>query len=1568
MSLPINITSALTTNISSYLGTSGSTNISNSYPASNGVNSSANTSSYAAITGTSTSSSGYCWYSFDTTSIPSNATINSVSCVARARVNNTSRAYGYLQMFNGTTAKGSQTSCNSTTSSAYTLTVGTWTRTELNDARLRVAVLKRANQTGYVYFYGATLTVNYSVNGTAYEVNVTDNSAAATVTPTYASGMTGEDITISFSGIQDKSEIVVMDNNVDVTNSLTAGGGNTASVGTVAGASYGFSLDGQYYKSQNTGRSGSAALCRLNLDITTPATLTVHFINYAEATYDYGVIGNLDAALGTTTATTSDDYKWIGSSQSDNDPDEQTVTFSVPVGTHFVDFKYRKDNYTDENNDALWFRYELTGTGGTGYQYTISNISADHTIVVTDGNVTKYNVNASSSYAGATVSPATQQVIEGRSADVQIAVNNLYEIVVKDNGTTVTSSLVQNATGFTYTVSNVQAVHNITVEEGTYYTVSTGSTYPGTATVTPNPSKVYAGQSSVVNFDIDHLYAVVAKDNGSAITLAEPQPSQTASFIPNSYVASASTATTGTTNPPSNAIASSSATQNYATFSAQTGANAIVEAVYDFDCSSIPANAVIESVVCSAYCRTSSATYLPTSHIQLYHGSTAKGTQSENINATASGRTTNGGSWTREELNDISLHFVGQRGTSSTTTGAALRLYGANLYVTYSIPCSYTLTNVQTNHTITLEEAPYHTITVNNSYQDATITVDPPKGYYGIDVDVRIEVDDIDEITVLDNNVNVVANIISVSPGLYRYTINAINTNHTITVTESTRYGVTASSTYNLVTIEPTSASVIEGHSQTFMINGDPEVDFEADIIVTDNNVDVTNQVVLVTADTSENLSYALGSFDDVNSVYVGIYNNYAATNAEGTTAAAGAASSASTRSSFYPASGEGSELFVYYGFNVSGIPEDAIISNVSCQAAVGVAYNGSGYSETDLQLCVGTTPKGEATTVNKESAATIYTVDGGSGWTRTDLANVKILMHGVRNDTNSNNDTTGQRDNMNMCGASLIVTYGYPAGCSYTITNVQTSHTIVVSEVPSTYYSVNASSTYNQATITPATQSIRQNHTAKLQISAESIYDIVVTDNGVNVTGELVENETGFTYTTPKVTVAHTIVVSESESFTVTTSSQYAGATITPATQTLRQGMNATTYIEVANPVEIKVDDNGTDVTNELVLSSPGERFEASANLSTFDSVNSDYVGIYNNYDYTNAEGQSSASTSTRSSFYPETGVGSELSVYYDFDEVSGIPAGAVIYNVSAVASVAAAFSGQGYSEMTVQLCIGTTPVGEPTPMAANTTATAHEIDGGSGWTISDISNAKILMHGIRNDVDSSSGGTGNRDNLNIYGATIIVTYGDGQTFDGYTYTIHNLQTGHTVVITENPQYSLTASSQVQGVTITPASATVYGRQSVVFNISGDMTDLVIMDNNVDVTTQMRSNSTGYTYTLSNIQTGHTIIIMEEPQESDYVKIAGQFKKIKGFYKRINGVWTLIEKSAFDTQVSTGIAFYGGVIENMTIGEVESSGGIINISINDGSLDSGTYRMVYEDASRTPLAGYTDIEQFTIQ
>ena len=149
---------------------------------------------------------------------------------------------------------------------------------------------------------------------------------------------------------------LALDNGVDITSQLVGGiPTNTYAVTTqVSGASYGFPLNSStgYYTSNNDGVSSSAAVCRVNFDFETECLVTIQYINYAEATYDYGIFGDVDEALSTSYTADSGAYHTCNAS-SDNTSSVQTLTYTIPAGTHFIDIKYRKDNYTDSNNDDL---------------------------------------------------------------------------------------------------------------------------------------------------------------------------------------------------------------------------------------------------------------------------------------------------------------------------------------------------------------------------------------------------------------------------------------------------------------------------------------------------------------------------------------------------------------------------------------------------------------------------------------------------------------------------------------------------------------------------------------------------------------------------------------------------------------------------------------------------------------------------------------------------------------------------------------------------------------------------------------------------------------------------------------------------------------------------------------------------------------------------------------------------------------------------------------------------------------------------------------------------------------
>lgn len=115
------------------------------------------------------------YYSFDFSSIPEGATVTSVSVRVRGHAEDTSQSseVATLQLYSGTTAKGSEAEFTSESNAVVTMDAGTWTRAELQDARLRFTV-------GYYggAVVGATWTVAYEVDGWVYTIsNVVEDHA-----------------------------------------------------------------------------------------------------------------------------------------------------------------------------------------------------------------------------------------------------------------------------------------------------------------------------------------------------------------------------------------------------------------------------------------------------------------------------------------------------------------------------------------------------------------------------------------------------------------------------------------------------------------------------------------------------------------------------------------------------------------------------------------------------------------------------------------------------------------------------------------------------------------------------------------------------------------------------------------------------------------------------------------------------------------------------------------------------------------------------------------------------------------------------------------------------------------------------------------------------------------------------------------------------------------------------------------------------------------------------------------------------------------------------------------------
>lgn len=321
--------------------------------------------------------------------IPEEATIVSVECQVKGHAENTSRSTANLQLYAGTTAKGSVSKFTSTSAQTVTLTTGTWTRSEIDSLKLRFTI-------GYYggLVNGATVTITYQYDDVTYTITVS-NSTSANVTANPTEVSPGHSSTVKADSI---SGLTITDNGTDVTNQFVEKTDDPASYEVENVGEYGFDLNSSgYYVSNNKGISKTASVCRVNFSVPVSATITFTFINYSEEGYDFGVFGNIDTALnhnyypaGSSEATISDSsYKLACNTSSYNTNSTHTLTYSMSAGDHFIDVKYSKDDASDANSDTLQFKVSVEldepYSPTPYYAYEITNIQGNHTIVVVSG-------------------------------------------------------------------------------------------------------------------------------------------------------------------------------------------------------------------------------------------------------------------------------------------------------------------------------------------------------------------------------------------------------------------------------------------------------------------------------------------------------------------------------------------------------------------------------------------------------------------------------------------------------------------------------------------------------------------------------------------------------------------------------------------------------------------------------------------------------------------------------------------------------------------------------------------------------------------------------------------------------------------------------------------------------------------------------------------------------------------------------------------------------------------------------------------------------------------------------
>lgn len=381
-------TGSVTLHPSGYTGTSNVTlsNISRAY------NSTSNSS--AASISISQSQIGTIFFTFDTSTVPAGATINSVTGSVKVRVSNTTRVTNTVcQLYADDTAKGSNVTFATTSqSNIATLSPGnTWSRSDISDLKLKIGgTASSSSNSRTIYVYGADITINYSV--TTYDITIS-NSTSATVTATESEVPSGGSVDVLTDTL---TGITITDNNTDVTSQFTQATGDTVSAvpgsydtgGSINGTNYQSTIGkgsdtsnrtGNDYFSTTQGGSGSTWIDYFFdfSEIPTNATIqsvTLTVKGHCESTSQSREISRVQAYSGTTA-------KGSYTDMTDSTTDK-VYTLSVGSWTatelHSAKLRHEIGVYGGLVSGATWtVVYELSG-----YVYTISNVSASHTIVV----------------------------------------------------------------------------------------------------------------------------------------------------------------------------------------------------------------------------------------------------------------------------------------------------------------------------------------------------------------------------------------------------------------------------------------------------------------------------------------------------------------------------------------------------------------------------------------------------------------------------------------------------------------------------------------------------------------------------------------------------------------------------------------------------------------------------------------------------------------------------------------------------------------------------------------------------------------------------------------------------------------------------------------------------------------------------------------------------------------------------------------------------------------------------------------------------------------------------------
>ena len=225
-----------------------------------------NSSNPARITHTTAGTTSYYLYlkGFNFSTVPSDATVNSISIKIKGYESGLSTSTTYApRLYNNTsTITGASAASSNFGTSTSTITVpytGTWDTLSGygSDLGIRLTIRRSSRNTqGYLYIYGAEITVDYTV---ATPRTITSTlSGSGTINPSGATTLyDGDEYQLTITPTNKSSTVTVTNNNVDVTDELVSHytGGTSYSTSSASGSDVttGFNRSGTaFYQSSST--------------------------------------------------------------------------------------------------------------------------------------------------------------------------------------------------------------------------------------------------------------------------------------------------------------------------------------------------------------------------------------------------------------------------------------------------------------------------------------------------------------------------------------------------------------------------------------------------------------------------------------------------------------------------------------------------------------------------------------------------------------------------------------------------------------------------------------------------------------------------------------------------------------------------------------------------------------------------------------------------------------------------------------------------------------------------------------------------------------------------------------------------------------------------------------------------------------------------------------------------------------------------------------------------------------------------------------------------------------------